>query len=111
MEIKGIVYKIGETIQVSDKFKKREIVITTEHESKYPQHISLQAAQDKVVMFDNLGVGQEVTASINIRGREWTSPTGEVKFFNTIECWKLDVKNEVINNNITPQVQLDDLPF
>ena len=90
MEIKGTVKLVGETVEVSEKFKKRELVITVP-DDKYPQHITMQATQDKVSMLDNLPEGTEVTAHINIRGREWTSPQGEVKHFNTIEVWKLDV--------------------
>jgi len=61
-------------------------------------------------MLDNLSIGQEVTAHVNLRGKEWKSPTGEVKYFNTIECWKLDVIGEV---KPAPVVQEDfsDLPF
>ena len=72
------------------------MVITVPDEN-YPQHISMQATQDKVSMLDDLAIGTEVTAYINIRGREWTSPkTGEVKHFYTIECWRLEagVKTE-----------------
>ena len=28
--------------------------------------------------------------AINIRGREWTNPQGEVKYFNSITGWKLE---------------------
>lgn len=108
MEIKGIVKFIGETEQVSDKFKKREFVVTMA--GQYPQHIQMQCTQDKVVMLDNLPLYTEVNCHINLRGREWTSPKGEVKYFNTIECWKLEVVGE---NTTTPPkiVKDDDLPF
>lgn len=88
MQLKGKVKRIGETEQVSEKFKKRELVITTEENPQYPQHISIQATQDKVVMFDNLLPGDEVTAHINIRGKEYEKD-GVVKYFNTLECWSL----------------------
>ena len=109
MELTGKVRMIGETITASEKFKKRDCVITIDSEGKYPQHISVQCTQDKVVMLDNLAIGQEVKAFINIRGREWTSPSGEVKYFNTLECWKLEVIGEQIKPNAQPQE--DDLPF
>ena len=108
MEIKGIIKVIGETEQVSEKFKKREFVITVA--GQYPQHISLQCTQDKVVMLDGLSEHQEVNCHINIRGREWTNPKGEIKYFNTLECWKLEVvgaKVEAPQNGIA----VDDLPF
>jgi single-strand DNA-binding protein len=88
MEITGIIKRISQTDQVSAKFKKREVVITTAEQ--YPQQISIECHQDKVSLLDGLNEGQEVTIGINIRGREWTSPQGEVRFFNTIVGWKVD---------------------
>jgi translation initiation factor IF-3 len=32
-----------------------------------------------------------VKVFINLRGREWTSPEGVVKYFNSIQGWKVDV--------------------
>jgi single-strand DNA-binding protein len=88
MEITGIIKRISQTVEVSAQFKKREVVITTAEQ--YPQQISIECHQDKVGLLDGLSEGQEVTIGINIRGREWTSPQGEVKFFNTIVGWKVD---------------------
>ena len=110
MKITGKIKLIGETEQVSDKFKKRELVVTTYDNPTYPQHISLQCTNDKVVMLDNLSIGSEVTAHVNLRGKEWKSPTGEVKYFNTIECWKLDVSGEVKPAPVM-QENFGDLPF
>ena len=110
MELKGTIKEVGKTQKMSDKFSKRDFVLTTNDNPTYPQHISLQCTNDKVVMLDNLSIGSEVTAHVNLRGKEWKSPTNEVKYFNTIECWKLDVSGEV---KIAPVMQEDfgDLPF
>ena len=89
MQVKGTIKVKGQTIQVSDKFSKREFVVTTEEQ--YPQHIIIQLSQDKCEILDKVNVGDEVDVSINLKGREWTSPQGEVKYFNTIEAWKIDV--------------------
>jgi len=40
-------------------------------------------------LFNNFRPGQPLTVSINLRGREWTNPQGEVKVFNTLQCWKV----------------------
>ena len=110
MELKGTIKQVGKTQKMSDKFGKRDFVLTTNENPTYPQHITLQCTNDKCVMLDNLSVGSEVIAHINLRGREWKNPEGEVKYFNTIECWKLDVTGEVVN---APKVEQDlsDLPF
>lgn len=91
MEITGKIKVIKATEVVSDKFSKRELVITTNEQ--YHQDISIQFTQDKCNLLDNLSIGQMVEVSINLKGREWTSPQGEVKYFNTIEGWRIKVQN------------------
>ena len=87
-EIKGTIKVIRDEQIVSDKFKKREFVVSTPDE--YPQHISIEMTQDKTSLLDKFAVGQEVIVSVNVRGREWTNPkTNEVKYFNTLQGWKI----------------------
>jgi len=89
MEVQGRVKLIGETETVGNNgFRKRDIVVTTEEQ--YPQHISIQFVQDKTDLLNNYQVGQQVKVNINLRGREWTSPQGEVKYFNTIQGWRIE---------------------
>jgi hypothetical protein len=92
----GIIKHIGDTVQVSEKFQKREFVVTelSDKDPKYDQHISFQATQDKCDMLSSFGNGQSVTVSFNLRGREWTSPQGEVKYFNTLEAWRVEPSDE-----------------
>ena len=88
MEILGRVKVINPTQQVSATFKKREIVVTTDEQ--YPQHIIMDFVQDKTDVLDQINVGDQVKVSINIRGREWVSPQGETKYFNTLQGWRVE---------------------
>ena len=88
-KLSGIVKVVNATVQVSEKFAKREFVIT-DASSMYPQDIMFQSTQDKCSLLDNVQVNDQVEVSFNLRGREWTSPTGEVKYFNTLEAWRID---------------------
>lgn len=87
MDLKGTLVKVFAKQQVSEKFAKREFVIRTDGE--YPQEILLQVTQDRCGILDNFMEGEMVQAFINIRGRAWTNPQGEVKYFNTLEAWKI----------------------
>jgi len=69
-------------------FRKRELVVTTEEQ--YPQHIMVEFVQDKTDLLNNYQVGQQVKVNINLRGREWTNPQGEVKYFNSIQGWRIE---------------------
>jgi translation initiation factor IF-3 len=39
---------------------------------------------------NNFQVGEQVKVSINLRGREWTNPQGETKYFNSIQGWRIE---------------------
>ena len=88
MQQKGKIKQIGDEQVISDKFRKRTIWIETE--DKFPQVVEFQAANDKCDLLNSLEVGAEITVSFNLRGREWTNQSGEVKVFNTLDLWKID---------------------
>ena len=111
MQLKGTIKVIFETVQVSDKFAKREFVVTTS-EDMYPQDVLFQATQDKCSMLDGYAVGESVEVSLNIRGREWVNPQGESKYFNSLECWRI----EKVEGGLSPMPEelvddSDSLPF
>jgi hypothetical protein len=108
MNIAGKIKLIGETKIVGNGFKKRDLVLLTNE--KYPQSILVEMTQDNCDSLDRFKQGDEVKVAINIRGREWTSPQGEVKYFNTIQGWKIDSEvEEVTTADHSPD--RDDLPF
>ena len=89
MEAAGKIHFIADTKVVSDKFQSREVVLVISDNPQYPQYVTFQFTQDKTALLDMFQAGQDVTVSFNLRGRQWTSPQGEVKFFNTLEGWKI----------------------
>ncbi|MCE3295081.1 MAG: hypothetical protein K0R65_795 [Crocinitomicaceae bacterium] len=88
-KLQGTVKAVFPTVQVSEKFSKREFVVT-DSSSMYPQDIMFQLTQDKCALIDGVQPNDQVEVSFNLRGREWTSPQGEVKYFNTLEAWRID---------------------
>lgn len=101
-----------ETQRVSDKFQKREFVIT--QGDTYPQHITFQLTQDKCDLIDKYKEGDEIKVAFNLRGREWNGPQG-IKYFNTIEAWKIELVSEG-TPSAEPKFTVsnesnDDLPF
>ena len=124
MEVQGKIKLIGETLTVgTNGFRKRELVITTEEQ--YPQHLSIDFVQDKTDLLNNFEVGQSVKVGINLRGREWISPQGETKHFNSIQGWRIDnlqpKSSGLTSSNPSPEAfepaedlktdEPDDLPF
>ena len=108
---KGIVK--NDTIKVTEKFSKRTFVV--EEAGDYPQLIEVELQQDKCSLIDSIQVGQVVEAHYNLRGRSWTNPQGEIKYFNTIVVWKIDAMAKELQSTsekmaIADEVG-DDLPF
>ena len=87
MELQGKVTRISETVTFDSGFQKRELILTTEEQ--YPQPIAIDFLKDKCDLLNGLNVGDNITVSINIGGREWTNPQGEVKYFNSITGWRI----------------------
>jgi hypothetical protein len=128
-KITGTIKVLNPTVQVSEKFSKREFVLT-ENLSQYPQDVLFQAVQDRCALLDGINVGEQVEVSFNLRGREWTSPQGEVKYFNSLDAWRIEKVgqgmpaggpsnmdlNAVPSSNpvdalLTTNDETDDLPF
>ena len=82
-ELTGKVKLIQDPQTFNSGFTKREMVVTVE-DGKYPQDISLEFVQDKVSLLDALQVGQEVTVTFDIRGREYNG-----RYFNNLQGWKI----------------------
>jgi hypothetical protein len=78
--ITGTVKVVGKTQQVSDKFSKRELVIT-EPSGQRPQHIPVEFTQDRTNLLDGFNPGDEVTVTCYVNGREWTGRDGVTKYF------------------------------
>ena len=88
MEVIGKIKVVGSHQQISDKFKKRELVVTTDEQ--YPQMIMIEFTQDKCEYLDDYRAGEAVKVSINLKGREWINPKGEAKYFNSIQGWRIE---------------------
>jgi len=101
MEIIGKIKWLDETKEYgSNGFRKREVVITTEEQ--YPQNILVEFVQDKCDLLNAFQIGKQVKVSINLRGREWTNSEGQVKYFNSIQGWRIEEINEEIDQEMPP---------
>lgn len=89
MEIKGKVHEIGAVTQVSETFKKRDLIVEYVENPSYPEYIRFEAMQDKTALFDTLNVGQEIEVSFNLRGRPWTNKEGVTSYFNSLVVWRI----------------------
>jgi len=90
MEITGKVHEVGQVQQISDTFKKRDLVIQYAENPQFVEYIKFEATQDRVNIFDNLNPGDDVTVSFNLRGRPWTNKDGITSYFNSLVAWRIN---------------------
>jgi len=86
----GKLHTILETNRVSERFTKREFVVEVADNPKYPQLVMFQLTGDRCGQLDDLRVGDEVRVEFSLRGREWKSPKGEIRWFNSLDAWKVE---------------------
>ena len=123
MELLGKIKLIGDIKTYGDNgFRKRELVLTTEEQ--YPQHILIEFIQNNCELLDNYSIGQTVRIGINIRGREWESPDQGIKYFNSIQGWRIESLDDQVMDSAPEDLSIerdnppkdddlteDDLPF
>jgi single-strand DNA-binding protein len=96
-DLTGKIKIIQEAKTFDSGFTKREMVVIVE-DGKYPQEINVEFVQDKISLLDDLQVGQEVTVTFDIRGREYNG-----RYFNNLQGWKIETPG--VENAFTTEVQ------
>lgn len=89
MEIRGKVHEIGAVQNVTDTFKKRDLIVAYAENPQFVEYIRFEATQDRVNIFDNLSIGEEIEVSFNLRGRPWTNKDGVTTYFNSLVAWRV----------------------
>lgn len=112
MEIKGKVFSVGKTETVTEKFKKRELIVEYAENPEYVEYIKFEATQNKVELLDKIRVGDDVEISFNLRGRGWKDKFGKQNYTNNLVIWKL-VKSTGAYADQLAEVNhsQEDLPF
>jgi len=85
---KGSIVVIEEVQQISATFQKREFVIEI-MDNNYKEVVKFELQGDKCGIMNDYQVGMQVEVSFNLKGRCWTNPQGEDKYFNTLLAWRI----------------------
>lgn len=122
-ELTGTLKLKKDEQKVSDTFKKREFVLT-DNSSNYPQHILFQLTNDRCSRLDEFNQGDNMKVSFFIRGREWQNKEGQIRYFTSLDAWKIEQigertaptgdsqpKSETQTADNLPPEEQDDLPF
>ena len=86
--ITGQIYDIYPVQQVSDSFRKREVIIVTMGE--YPQHVKIEFTQDRCDALNEYQRGQPVTINYDLRGRLYQKKDGTGEgCFTSVQGWRI----------------------
>ena len=94
MDIKGKIVELYDTQQITDSFQKREFVIEYAENPQLPEFLKFEAIQDRCALLDAFKTGDEVVIHFNLKGRKWTDKQGEVKYFNSLQAWKVEAAGD-----------------
>ena len=77
-----------------------------------------QLSGDRCENLDGFEVGDEVRVEFSLRGREWKSPRGETKFFNSLDVWTVERLGDAPGrapgpppDDVPPPTDADEIPF
>ena len=105
-QITGRLVYIAQTQQITSKaggnpFLKREFLLdATTHDpytgerSQYENILPLEVSGEKCAELDRFQVGDVITVSFALQGREWTNQDGQVKRMVSIRCYKIECRNQ-----------------
>ncbi len=118
METTGKIHALFDAKQVTERFRKREFVLELADNPRFPQFVLFQLTGDRCENLDGFSVGDDVRVEFSLRGREWKSPRGEIKYFNSLDVWTrekagaaADFGDEPPPPDAPPPMGDDDIPF
>lgn len=92
LEIIGKLIEIYPTQQVSERFKKREMVMDITEEvngNSYPNFAKLQVSQNKCEVLDGYKIGEVVKVQFNVRGTR-VEKDGKVNYYTNLDAWRIE---------------------
>ncbi len=117
MNIKGKLIEKFDTQDVSENFRKREFVVEYAENPQYPEQLKFELIQSNCEQLDQVEIGDDINVTFNLKGRKWTDPQGNVKYFNSLQAWRLEKASQEAAEPSNPEwmnesfSEDDDLPF
>jgi hypothetical protein len=112
-EITGKVIEIYPTVQVSDKFKKREFIVEKKESggaAVFIDYLKFQLVQDKCDLINESFLQEEIKIYFNLKGNKWERD-GKVNYFTNLDAWKIEKTSASgREQHISPNNTLEDIP-
>ena len=92
MNIDAKLLEKFDTQKITDSFQKREFIVEYAENPQYPEFIKFELIQTNCDQLDAHNIGDQLAISFNLKGRKWTDKAGEVKYFNSLQAWRIESK-------------------
>ncbi len=119
LEANGRIHACFDAKQITERFRLREFVLELSDNPRYPQFVKFQLTGDRCEQLDGFQAGDDVRVEFSLRGREWTSPQGEIRYFNSLDVWTLERQHgdsassagKPPADDVPPPSDSDEIPF
>lgn len=87
MEVTAILLETFEIKQINDNFTTMDFVATVDHNSQYPQYVTFQVHNAKIIELEKIPLGVEVKINFTLKGKKYINQQQETKYFNILHCF------------------------
>jgi len=91
MIITGTLKSINPVVEkISAKFSKVVFILTDNTNPQSPQHLPIELQNSKIGIISQFQAGDIVRVSLDMRGREWKSRDGSVKYILSLVATQIE---------------------
>jgi hypothetical protein len=91
-QVEGTIKDRFEMVQVSDKFRKREFILSVNRaEDSKVELIKFQCLNAKVDLVDEIRIGNRVIVEFRLSGRKWEKDGEKEVYFTNLDCTGVEV--------------------
>lgn len=114
VELNGIVFSVGDAIQVTDKLTKREFVLeVTEQDGEFAktQHYPMSLLNSNVDKLSPADSGKQANIKGNIDGKKFNRKDGSIGFMLSATAWYVKLGEAVETVDAEEVIDDENLPF
>jgi len=120
MQLTGTLVQSTKVEQITESFKKCNIILEVDKDTQYPQEINIEVHNDNISKLKGLKAGDDVTVHLNLRGRRYEKAGEPTRWFNTLVMWKIEAAAQAsapapvskpAPSPVVAEDEDDDLPF
>lgn len=103
-KIEGKLVDMQPTVQVNERFRKREFVLEVTEEysgGEYTNYVKFQAAQSRCDSLDRWTVGDCLLVHFNVKGNRWEKE-GKVNYITNLDAWKTEAGTQRFEPHSSP---------